>query len=84
LTLCEEQSYVAQPTNDFAVDVVCCCVFREGHMQGEKRERWMELCDEVAKEQDPEKVLELVKKLNTMLEEKEKRLGILPKLDSKP
>jgi hypothetical protein len=42
-------------------------------MQGEKRERWMELCDQVAKEQDPDRLLELVKKLNAMLEEKEKR-----------
>jgi hypothetical protein len=49
------------------------------HMRGEKREQWMELCDQVANEQDPNKVLELVKKLNAMLEEKEQRLGILPK-----
>lgn len=46
-------------------------------MRGEKHERWMELCDKVAKEQDADKVLDLVKKLNAMLEEKERRLGIL-------
>ena len=51
-------------------------------MRGEKREQWMELCDQVAHEQDPDKVLELVKKLNEMLEEKERRLGILPKSES--
>ena len=51
-------------------------------MRGEKRERWMELCAQIASEQDPDKVLELAKQLNQMLEEKERRLGILPKLDS--
>jgi hypothetical protein len=51
-------------------------------MRGEKRERWMDICSQVANEQDPDKVLELVKKLNEMLEEKEKRLGILPKKES--
>jgi hypothetical protein len=51
-------------------------------MKGEKRERWMDICSQVANEQDPDKVLELVKKLNEMLEEKEKRLGILPKKES--
>jgi hypothetical protein len=44
----------------------------------EKREKWMELCDLIVKEQDPERLLELVKQLNAMLEEKERRLGILP------
>ena len=39
-------------------------------MRGEKREQWMELCAQVANKQDPEKVLELVKKPNAMLEEK--------------
>ena len=48
-------------------------------MQGEKRERWMEMCEQVANEQDPDKVLELAKKINAMLEEKEKRLGVRPK-----
>ena len=42
----------------------------------------MELCAQIASEQDPDKVLELAKQLNQMLEEKERRLGILPKLDS--
>ena len=47
-------------------------------MLGEKRERWMELCARIASEQDPDKVLVLAKQLNEMLEEKERRLGILP------
>jgi hypothetical protein len=50
-------------------------------MQGEKRERWMELCGQAASEQDGEKLLELVKQINELLEEKERRLGVLP---SKP
>lgn len=48
-------------------------------MQGEKRERWMELCSQAASEQDPAKLMELVEQINALLEEKERRLGILPK-----
>ncbi len=43
-------------------------------MQGEKREHWEHLCRVAADEQDPERLLELVEQINTMLEEKEKRL----------
>ena len=51
-------------------------------MQGEKRERWMELCEQAAAEQDGKKLLELVKQINNLLEEKERRPGVLPpKLD---
>jgi hypothetical protein len=47
-------------------------------MQGEKKERWMELCAQAAVEQDPEKLMELVKEINDLLEEKERPLGITP------
>ena len=47
-------------------------------MQGEKRERWMELCAQAAIEQDPQKLMELVREINELLEEKERRLGIDP------
>jgi hypothetical protein len=47
-------------------------------MQGEKKERWMELCAQAAVEQDPKKLMELVQEINALLEEKERRLGILP------
>ena len=47
-------------------------------MQGEKKERWMELCAQAAMEQDPEKLMELVREINSLLEEKERRLGVLP------
>jgi hypothetical protein len=51
-------------------------------MQGQKKERWLELCEQVADEQDPKKVMELVKELNDLLEAKERRLGIFPPKDS--
>lgn len=44
----------------------------------EKKERWMQLCAQAAVEQDPEKLLALVKEINDLLEEKERRLGLLP------
>ena len=46
-------------------------------MQGENRERWLKLCAQAAAEQDGEKLLELVKQINELLEEKERRLGVL-------
>jgi len=38
------------------------------------KEHWMELCAQAAVEQDPVKMLELVKEINRLLEEKEQRL----------
>jgi len=52
-------------------------------MKGDKKERWMELCEQAADEQDPEKLLALAKEINDLLEEKEGRLGVLPPKDSK-
>jgi hypothetical protein len=50
-------------------------------MQGKTKERWEELCALAATEQDPTKLLDLVKQINDILEEKERRLGIVrPKL----
>ena len=43
-------------------------------MQGAVKERWMELCELAANEQDSQKLLELVKEINRLLEEKEQRL----------
>ncbi len=55
-------------------------------MQGEKKERWLELCEQASVEQDGQKLLELVKQIDDLLEEKERRLGVLPptKVDSRP
>ena len=43
-------------------------------MQGKKKERWEELCAQAAIEQDPLKLLKLVKEINDLLTEKEERL----------
>ena len=38
------------------------------------REEWMKLCEQAAAEQDTERLLELIGKINQMLDEKEMRL----------
>ena len=43
-------------------------------MQGEKKEQWMRLCELVPNEKDADKLLELVREINRLLEEKEERL----------
>lgn len=43
-------------------------------MQGETRERWQKLCEQAANEQDPQKLMALIREINTLLEEKENRL----------
>jgi len=43
-------------------------------VQGARRERWLELCEKAANEQDPQKLLMLVEEINRLLEEKSKRL----------
>ena len=43
-------------------------------MKGANRERWHNLCEQAAIEQDPERLLELIKEINQLLEEKEQRL----------
>ncbi len=43
-------------------------------MQGEKRQRWEELCRMAVDEQDPDRLMQLVEQITTLLEEKEKRL----------
>ena len=43
-------------------------------MKGEKLEQWRQLCELAAVEQDPEKLLALVKEINRLLDIKEKRL----------
>jgi hypothetical protein len=66
----------------FATKQSFTTIFLEARaMQGQKRERWMELAAQAAVEQDPKKLIDLVRELNDLLEEKERRLGILPPLD---
>jgi len=43
-------------------------------MKGERRERSQNLCALAAEEQDPQRLLELIREINELLEEKEQRL----------
>ena len=43
-------------------------------MQGENMERWRELCALAATEQDSDRLLALIREINTLLERKERRL----------
>jgi hypothetical protein len=43
-------------------------------MRGPTGQRWQELCAQAAKEQDPEKLMELVEEINRLLAEKQARL----------
>ena len=44
-------------------------------MIGKNKERWRELCEQAAAEQDPKKMLELIKEINRLLEAKQVRLN---------
>jgi hypothetical protein len=48
--------------------------WRPSTMQGKVKEDWLQLCEQVAIEQDTERMIELVGELNRMLEAKEQRL----------
>jgi hypothetical protein len=43
-------------------------------MKGENRELWRGLCEQVAGEPDSKKLLELIREINRLLTEKQKRL----------
>jgi hypothetical protein len=43
-------------------------------MQGEKLEHWRELCALAAAEQDSDRLLVLIREINMLLEQKERRL----------
>jgi hypothetical protein len=43
-------------------------------MQGKAKERWVQLCEQAAMEQDTERLIDLVEEINRMLDEKEQRL----------
>jgi hypothetical protein len=45
-------------------------------MKGEKRERWMELCEQAANEQDSAKLLKLITEINRLLDEKSRRIEL--------
>ena len=43
-------------------------------MQGKTRERWLELCEQAAVEQDHDKLMALIAEIDRLLGEKEQRL----------
>ena len=43
-------------------------------MQGKTKERWMELCEQAAVEQDAEKLMRLIDEITRMLDDKDERL----------
>jgi hypothetical protein len=53
-------------------------------MVGENKERWRELCEQVAVEQDPKKLVELTTEIYRLLEEKRRRLQRRDLLDATP
>jgi hypothetical protein len=53
-------------------------------MQGQDKERWKMLCEQASVEQDPVKLLKLIKEIDELLLEKEERLlkaRVPPKVD---
>jgi hypothetical protein len=42
-------------------------------MQGANKERWRELCEQAATEQDPKKLLSLIEEIDKLLEAKQHR-----------
>jgi hypothetical protein len=49
-------------------------MMREGFMRGDKKEKWMAICEQAAVEQDPQKLMELVAEIERLLAEKQDRL----------
>jgi hypothetical protein len=47
---------------------------REGHIVKDHIQDWKQLCEQASVEQDPQKLLELTKKINELLLGKQKRL----------
>jgi hypothetical protein len=43
-------------------------------VQGETKERWVDVCEQAATEQDPERLMMLIKELNDLLTQKQERL----------
>ena len=44
-------------------------------MKGPDRERWEQLCEQAAVEQDPATLLELIREINDLLEKKRRRIS---------
>jgi hypothetical protein len=44
-------------------------------VKGKKRDAWMLLCEQAAQEQDPNKLMKLVKEIVRLLDEKQERVS---------
>jgi hypothetical protein len=53
-------------------------------MKGPVKERWLELCEQAAVEQDTTRLLLLVREINALLDEKQRRLDKLQPWESSP
>ncbi len=53
-------------------------------LKGQQKEYWMHLCEQAANEQDPDRLMALVREINHLLEEKEIRLKREAERDSAP
>jgi hypothetical protein len=53
-------------------------------MIGQNEERWRELCEQVAVEQDPKKLVELTTEIYRLLEQKRRRLQRKGFMDATP
>ena len=63
------------------IDIVC---YDPARMEGEKRERWLQLAEQAAQEKDSVIFLKLIAEINQLLGEKEQRLtkaGLTDKSD---
>jgi hypothetical protein len=54
--------------------MLSCAYVPKDVYAGQTKERWKELCEQAAVEQDPEKLLELVHEINEILLQKQRRL----------
>jgi hypothetical protein len=52
-------------------------------LQGEIKERWLQLCEQAVTEQDPDKLFQLIHEINQLLEEKQAKLKLL-QMEDKP
>jgi hypothetical protein len=53
-------------------------------MQGETKERWMELAEQAANEQDPKKLMVLIAEITRLLEAKQARINAESKREPSP
>src|SRR3981081_2440930 len=81
LTISFMETVAARPAPSPDSQPFACIVAQEvnrGYSVAKNLERWIELAALAAKEEDPDRMLELVREINQLLEQKERRLRGLP------